>query len=182
MPVPDFSPGEVLTAAAMDSIGLWKIQSDTFTSLGTAGKTYTVFNADFLNYRIMLNVFSASNNTDLTMRMAVANNHQIATLGLGVNGSADNTASTAQASFAFGFSLAATTGRDSFAFDVFDPFTATTATEVVYSGYCSLSSFASTGLRFGAGLFTATQSLTGFHLAPTVGTINGTISIYGYRD
>ena len=35
MPVPDFAPGEVLTAAAMDAVGLWKIADTTFTNSAT---------------------------------------------------------------------------------------------------------------------------------------------------
>jgi hypothetical protein len=53
MPVPDFSPGEVLTAAAMDSIGLWLVKTQT---VGTAVASVTVtdaFSADFDHYRVI---------------------------------------------------------------------------------------------------------------------------------
>jgi hypothetical protein len=52
MPVPDFSPGEVLTAAAMDSIGLWLVKTQT---IGTAVSSVTVtdaFSADYDNYLV----------------------------------------------------------------------------------------------------------------------------------
>ena len=54
MPVPDFSPGEVLTAAAMDSIGLWLVKTQT---IGTAVSSVTVsdaFDANFDNYKIII--------------------------------------------------------------------------------------------------------------------------------
>jgi hypothetical protein len=54
MPVPDFSPGEVLTAAAMDSIGMWLIKTQT---IGTAVSSVTVtgaFSADYDNYKIVV--------------------------------------------------------------------------------------------------------------------------------
>jgi hypothetical protein len=53
MPVPDFSPGEVLTAAAMDSIGLWLVKTQT---VGTGVPSVTVtdaFNANFDHYRVI---------------------------------------------------------------------------------------------------------------------------------
>jgi len=53
MPVPDFSPGEVLTAAAMDSIGLWKTASATATS-GSALNIANCFSADYDAYRVVV--------------------------------------------------------------------------------------------------------------------------------
>jgi len=52
MPVPDFSPGEVLTAAAMDSIGLWLVKTQT-VGAGVASVVVTnAFSADYANYRV----------------------------------------------------------------------------------------------------------------------------------
>jgi hypothetical protein len=54
MPVPDFSPGEVLTAAAMDSIGLWLVKSQTIGS-GVSSVTVTnAFSADYDAYKIVI--------------------------------------------------------------------------------------------------------------------------------
>jgi len=50
MPVPDFSPGEVLTAAAMDSIGLWRVASGSFTNVPTVD--ITGFSSTFDFYRL----------------------------------------------------------------------------------------------------------------------------------
>lgn len=52
MPVPDFSPGEVLTAAAMDQVGLWRLGGGTF-SVGTSGQSFTAFTSDYDNYQIV---------------------------------------------------------------------------------------------------------------------------------
>jgi hypothetical protein len=67
MPVPDFSPGEVLTAAAMDSIGLWLVKTQT---VGTAVSSVTVtnaFSANYDNYRV---IYSGGTQTanDLSMK------------------------------------------------------------------------------------------------------------------
>jgi hypothetical protein len=54
MPVPDFSPGEVLTAAAMDSIGLWLVKSQT---VGTGVPSVVVtgaFSSDYDNYLVTI--------------------------------------------------------------------------------------------------------------------------------
>jgi len=53
MPVPDFSPGEVLTAAAMDSIGLWKTASGSATS-GTVLSIQNCFSADYEAYKVVI--------------------------------------------------------------------------------------------------------------------------------
>jgi hypothetical protein len=52
MPVPDFSPGEVLTAAAMDSIGLWKIATVPLTS-GSRVTVSNCFSSSYTNYRVV---------------------------------------------------------------------------------------------------------------------------------
>jgi hypothetical protein len=67
MPVPDFSPGEVLTAAAMDSIGLWKIAETSFT---TAANPFIngCFSSDYQNY--VVKIFAqASANQFLSFRL-----------------------------------------------------------------------------------------------------------------
>jgi hypothetical protein len=54
MPVPDFSPGEVLTAAAMDSIGLWLVKTVTIPAspATTAVDVTSCFNSNFENYKV----------------------------------------------------------------------------------------------------------------------------------
>jgi hypothetical protein len=69
MPVPDFSPGEVLTAAAMDSIGLWKITS--ITSTGTTHNFDNVFTSDYRNYKIIITSSANSTSVDVGARMRV---------------------------------------------------------------------------------------------------------------
>lgn len=54
MPVPDFSPGEVLTAAAMDQIGLWLVKTQTFTSTQNCNVT-DCFSSDYENYVAIVN-------------------------------------------------------------------------------------------------------------------------------
>jgi hypothetical protein len=67
MPVPDFSPGEVLTAAAMDSIGLWKIAETSFTTAATPFIN-GCFSSDYQNYLVQV-VAVGSGTADLYFRM-----------------------------------------------------------------------------------------------------------------
>jgi hypothetical protein len=69
MPVPDFSPGEVLTAAAMDSIGLWLVKTQ---AVGTGVTTINVpnaFSSDYMNYKIMWVNGTTSAATQITLQL-----------------------------------------------------------------------------------------------------------------
>jgi hypothetical protein len=68
MPVPDFSPGEVLTAAAMDSIGLWKIASVSVTS-GNIIAVNNCFTSDYENYRIVMSNLKTTSNVALAFQL-----------------------------------------------------------------------------------------------------------------
>jgi hypothetical protein len=61
MPVPDFSPGEVLTAAAMDSIGLWKVGEFTASGTSRALVCDNIFTDDYDSYRVVFNLNATSN-------------------------------------------------------------------------------------------------------------------------
>jgi hypothetical protein len=60
MPVPDFSPGEVLTAAAMDSIGLWLVKTQTLNTGATTVDVTSCFTADYSNYRLVFDGLTTS--------------------------------------------------------------------------------------------------------------------------
>jgi hypothetical protein len=55
MPVPDFSPGEVLTAAAMDQVGMWLVKSVTIPAspVSTAVDVTSCFSGDYQNYQVV---------------------------------------------------------------------------------------------------------------------------------
>jgi hypothetical protein len=53
MPVPDFSPGEVLTAAAMDSIGLWLVKTQTVGAGVSSVIVTDAFSATYNNYLVV---------------------------------------------------------------------------------------------------------------------------------
>jgi hypothetical protein len=51
MPVPDFSPGEVLTAGAMDKIGMWELGTLTFAA-STSQSIDSVFSSSYRTYLV----------------------------------------------------------------------------------------------------------------------------------
>ena len=81
MPVPDFSPGEVLTAGAMDSIGLWKVASGTLS--GSTVNFQGCFTSSYNAYEIYITSLRANANTEVGFRLlsgasaANTNNYQI---------------------------------------------------------------------------------------------------------
>jgi hypothetical protein len=68
MPVPDFSPGEVLTAAAMDSIGLWLVKTQTIASGVVTQEVTSCFSATYDDYLVTVSGGTASGNSILSFR------------------------------------------------------------------------------------------------------------------
>lgn len=86
MPVPDFAPGEVLTAAAMDRVGLWRVVPTSVSGTGatlsgsdvvvaSGGTDFTVngiFSSSFRNYKLIINDFKSGAATDLEISLGTA--------------------------------------------------------------------------------------------------------------
>ena len=70
MPVPDFSPGEVLTADAMDSIGLWLVGSTTVTAQ-TTGIVDNCFTDNYRNYQVVVSVTAGTINQELKAQFRI---------------------------------------------------------------------------------------------------------------
>ena len=61
MPVPVFTAGEVLTAANMNQIGLWKVASGSIALTTSPVNITSVFDdTKFSNYRVLFNVTNRS--------------------------------------------------------------------------------------------------------------------------
>jgi len=175
MPVPDFRPGEVLTAAAMDSIGLWLVKTQT-VGAGVSSVTVTgAFSADYDNYRIVISGVSNSA-TDIvsvftlgSANTAYYSNMSIYKLGTGVINLPQNNDINAYVAIQ-------DTNNTSTTFDLISP---NLAKWTIWSG----SSFGFLGQFVFAGELRDTTQFTSFTLAPASGTwTGGTIRIYGYRN
>jgi hypothetical protein len=66
---PDFTAGQILTAAQMNRVGLWLIETQTTTG-GTVSFN-NVFTSDYRNYKIIITTTANTSTADITARMRV---------------------------------------------------------------------------------------------------------------
>ena len=196
MPVPDFSPGEILTAAVMDSVGLWRVTNCTVTSVGgtaatasngvitvgTGNTSVTVsaaFSSAYQNYRIIYTGgvgSGASTALNLQLGSATTNYFSGATFTIfatGANGNVFNNNTLPY--FYFAGSADSTVGTF-LTVDLFNPFDSTRFTGM--GGSFIVTDVAGhTG-----GVHKTNASYTSFTITPTAGSITGgTIRVYGYN-
>lgn len=178
MPVPDFSPGEIWTAGAADSIGLWLVKSQ---AVGTGVSSVTVtgaFSADYDNYRIIYSngVASATDsNIEIQLGASTASYDE----GLIYNTFATATVNGFQRQNGTSWVWAGNANQQQNVLnvDLFGPFT----TRYTYYKSNSFSLLSANG--FSGGAHKVATSYSGFTLTPSSGTITGgTIRVYGYRN
>jgi hypothetical protein len=179
MPVPDFSPGEVLTAAAMDSIGLWLVKTVTVGTTVSSVPVADCFSADYDAYEITYTGGVASTSTEL--------NVQLDGITTGYYGS----------------SIRASYGASGVTNQQFDNVTLLPLGRGNSGGlgYCHMGAYISNpflttqtifradwlsgdvNMGFFLGRTSSTASSTGFTVSTSAGTITGgTIRVYGYRN
>jgi hypothetical protein len=185
---PDFTSGQVLTAAHMNGVGLWKlvpttVTNGTFNAVGdiTVGSGVSsvavngVFNSNYDNYRISINNIVASTGGDLRFQLGTTAtgyygvyNYQVYT-GTSSVFYQNNTAN----SYIGGLGTIA--GEQSIIFDIFNP---NKATRSVWHGQAY-----GNGYYFNWGYQIAdTTQYTSFTISPGTGTLTGgSISVYGYN-
>ena len=180
MPVPDFSPGEVLTAAAMDSIGLWLVST---TTVGTGVPSVPVancFSSNYQNYRVVISGIDCSVTDNLffmTLSGSAGATYVYSTrwnnYGTGAFGGSNSAGATAWV-----IGLTSTVDNTNLILDVQLPNISNRRT--TFSGMGSSDS----NMIFGGGQDTNLVAHTGFSLI-TVGGVTmtgGTIRVYGYRN
>jgi hypothetical protein len=185
MPVPDFSPGEVLTAAAMDSISGWLTNSTTFANTTTI-EIDNCFNANFRNYLVMCSFYADVQGTggvELRLRAGGVNTSASSYVYQGVNQNSTN-APTAHfgsaATFYVSNIYSATDGLSTFETKFFNPHRSDSATGIHNSTF-----FAWDGAQYyyrtSFGAWTSTGTYDGFSIIPT-SAIHGRVRVYGLRD
>jgi hypothetical protein len=179
MPVPDFSPGEVLTAAAMDSIGLWLVKTQTIGTAVSSVAVTGVFSADYDAYKVTITGGAGSASAALTLRLGATatgyyagyNRATYSTGGASVT-SDNNAATFTRAGFG-------TTNTLNANFELFQPFA--TKNTFFYSPFVAQDTAQIAGA--GAGFLNNSTSYTDFTIAPSSGTMTGgIIRVYGYRN
>jgi hypothetical protein len=185
MPVPDFSPGEVLTAAAMDSIGLWKVASGTFTGAtsASAASISDIFTSDYDNYRIILKTSNAtSSNVNMQFRDTSGNviggsayfsqfvRSYVATVDAAAQSSSNNAL----------LGTNYTAPNMSVTLDIQSPNIAE-QTSWLANFYSFNSSVPHSLTGNGGGYHNSSTRFSGIILFPTSGTLSGSYWIYGTR-
>jgi hypothetical protein len=189
MPVPDFSPGEVLTAAAMDSIGLWKVTAATVTAQPTL-TVDNIFSANYANYRLIISMNGVSDTNRLQMRLldstgaAFTTGYQAGAYGqdyTAAGTSFTGLSSTTLFPIAF-LPNTSSHGPAGVQIDIFNPFNSSLRTQIngLHTGVNSGVSFMA-GALFGNRA--SADRARGLLFLNDAGTnMTGTISVYGYRD
>jgi hypothetical protein len=179
MPVPDFSPGEVLTAAAMDSIGLWLVKTQTIGA-GVGSVTVTdAFSADYENYKIVVTGGSSSAATTVSLQLgATVTGYYTFQISGSFIASTVTGANISNGSSFNGAGRCAADGILCLA-ELFLPY------ETKKTLYTTANTRPETGGVAGwqSGFLDTATSYTAFTLSPGTGTFTGgTIRVYGYRN
>jgi hypothetical protein len=178
MPVPDFSPGEVLTAAAMDSIGLWLVKTQTVGATVPSVTVTDAFSADYDNYKIVYTGGVGSTGIVISMRLGATisgyYSQTIYSLYSSTAGPISNVPDNNAAQWTYvGRANANSTYMST---ELFMPFLASRT-------YFNTFGISTADMTATAGLLDNTTSYTAFTIFPTSGTLTGgTIRVYGYRN
>jgi hypothetical protein len=184
MPVPDFSPGEVLTAAAMDSIGLWRVGGGALS--GSTTVFQSVFTDNYTNYRIIIDSPTLSATDLIYYRLYsgatpnTTSNYSYAFTGLTIGGAASNASFAAASAGVTGFSqnILNNVVLGSVVMDIYGP---KLAQRTFATHQAALYAGAYVG-RQGMSLHDVTTAFDGIgFMTLSATTMTGTVSIYGYR-
>ena len=176
---PDFTAGQVLTAAQMNAVGLWLVKSQTIGSAVSSISVTDAFSADYDNYRIIVSGGVASTSTHISLRMGTTNaGYYWGTIttrydtGATVNNNGNNVAQ-------WDLPFYGTTDSLGGVADVLCPFLSKN-TRLVQA--VPENTTTSAGTRVGGGYLNNTTSYTSFTLTVGSGTVTGGIvAVYGYR-
>ena len=186
MTYPSFSSGDILTAADMNGVGLWKIA--TVSLSGVTNNIDNVFSSSYDNYRI---VISGLNNATTTTRTVVlrfrttttdtsANYIQTERFIYPLNNGADG-ASVGNTSAKLLVLSSWSTGGAGVSLDVYNP-NKVAATGYVGQAFSYQSDVATWVARHIAGGINVSTAYTGFSIIGATDNLSGTVRVYGYRD
>jgi hypothetical protein len=178
MPVPDFSPGEIWTAGAADSIGLWLVKTQTIGATAVPSVVVTsAFSASYDNYLVTINDCLSSAQGLLTLQLGSTTSgyrYQLNYASYTNTPLAFGTTTGANFSFLQGTNAAAR-------FSAHLPIQSPHLTQPTRIGPSNFSNLTDAGIC--SGLLNDTNAYTSFTLGVTAGTLqHGTIRVYGYRN
>ena len=183
MPVPNFSPGEILTASAMDKIGLWHITTVSPTP-ATVIAVNNCFSSDYTNYRVLISPLGVSAASDIRIKLRIgttpSSTEYYMTNVFASGGSISSTSENNQTSWRGMFTGASFANYAALTFDIFSPNVATQTRYIMQSSGWDGSSVIN---RSANGFHFVGSAYDGFELLSTTGgaNITATISVYGYN-
>lgn len=177
---PDFSVGQVLTAAQMNAVGLWLIKEQTIGSAVTSVTVTGAFSADYEAYKIIISggVASTANTLYLNLDGSTASYYSSIIFyayasGLG-NASGIGSSNVAYWNYA-GVGSSSALHAD---ITLNGPFLAKPTTFSAQAGGLTTDNSA----IYSAGYHNVSSSYSAFRITLSAGTITGgTIRVYGYK-
>lgn len=194
---PDFSTGQVLTAAHMDAVGMWLVKAENSVTATNASPygVQSVFTSDYRNYRLMWYASQATANASFSIQFYTGTNtpYTSAFYNYGWGGSYVSAGPvygfggfSASNPFApdtllyLGSSIASTYSAHGW-LDIYAPQT-TTSTRVAGQAFTPYTGVYYNTALHGTGAVEASTQFTGFRFIPSAGTTTITYRLYGYRD
>jgi len=184
MPVPSFTTGEVLTASAMNTVGLWKLGDFSATS-GTTLTCDNVFSSNYASYKVVMSDARLANAAIVTVQLRTTTTTNTgyafgrveipynSTLALGRDGSGTGTGSA-------WFAIVGDTNSNGGWLEIHNPNLSR------QTSYNFMSADPRTGGTFGTevggGIQTATTQFTGLIFTAGATITNMNVRIYGYRN
>lgn len=174
---PVFSSGAVLTAAQMNSVGMWLVSKTTIGNAVATVTTGTVFSTDYDNYRVIIRGVKTSAGTELLMNFGATVTGYYGSMyydnytGVFTGTLRRNNGANMYVGFA-----ETTLGEQVTSLDIANPFLASSTS--INGGY-----YGNQYSGFFAGTQATSTSFTTLTVRPTAGTMTGgTITVYGYRS
>ena len=183
---PDFSSGAVLTAAQMNSVGLWLVGSTTATS-GTTAQVLGCFTTDYDAYKIIVTDIRTVASSSFTIQLlqgstAVATNYGWGVSRVDYAGALTGTGSGITPLVASWASQVTNslTPATSFTMEIQNPF----LSQYTYAQWEATDNRGGSGYarQMGGGTQASTLSCTGIRFSLTASSItNMNIDVFGYR-
>jgi hypothetical protein len=173
---PDFTAGQILTAAQMNSVGLWLIKTQTIGSAVSSVTVTGAFSADYEAYKIIITNGNTSADCELRMQLGSATSPYYSSI-IGVTSANAVTSTRRQNTVAFfDFVGTGSTNMMSANIDLLNPFLAKTKT-LTAANILPTANMSTT-----TGYMDSVTSFTAFTITPSTGTMTGgIIRVYGYK-
>lgn len=186
MAFPTFASGDILTAADMNAVGLWKITSVSLNAV--TNNISNVFSSTYTNYRVVISGLQNASTTSrvVSLRFRTTSDDSSANYVYGEYYSyptnlSGNASAGGQTSARLCVISSWSTGGAGMVLDIYNP---NNATGTGFNGQVfNYQSDVGTWVirQIGGGINVSTQ-FTGFSIIGTTDNLTGTVHVYGYRD